>query len=76
MSEQITDQITITYSKKRCCECGVFYAIESARAYFSSCQCPMCAGDEIKKANLRADVAERSARALRGIIKKLKSKRP
>jgi len=61
-------QPNIELHVNRCFDCGRFYAVEVAR----NSTCPYCAREEVRQANARADTAERSAAASRGVIKRLR----
>ena len=64
---------TYEYGHQRCWECGTRWAVEKWRDNPHNV-CPYCGGNDVKKANDRADAAERTAVSLRGAVTKLKRK--
>ncbi len=56
---------------ERCSECGRYYGIEMTR----SSTCPYCARRNLANAMHELEVAERSARALRGTLTRRKKAR-
>jgi predicted Zn-ribbon and HTH transcriptional regulator len=67
----MTSNYTIIYEEFRCYQCGTFWAIEVTRKP-GTCVCPRCAAKSIEAANMAADKSERSARSLRGALKRSK----
>jgi len=70
-NENIRIEEPIDLAAKRCWTCGSFWAVDRWKT--GECSfCPVCAKDEIRKAQRRADKAERVANALRGALKRAK----
>lgn len=62
----------VEFTPKRCWECGRHWAIEKGFAFENLAKCPNCAGADIEKAEERAAAAERSMRAMRGAMARVK----
>ncbi len=69
----MTENLTFIFERRRCWDCGTFYAIETSRVSRTS-RCPICATSEVNRANERANKAEHVARGLRGAIKRVSAK--
>ena len=58
----------------RCYDCNQWWAWET-RSAPASRRCPYCAQDAVGEARRRRDVAEHSAAALRGVIKRMRNRK-
>ena len=67
----MTETHTIEFQTLRCWGCGSFWAFEKAR-HSSAYTCPRCNHDRIKELVDISIRQQRSIRALRGVISKLK----
>lgn len=73
MSE-FNHQPTLTLETHRCWECGRFWAIEKGFT-INSGTCPHCARRDLDKAEADRATLERSNRALRGAIARMRKRR-
>ena len=63
----------VTLQRRRCWECGRFWAYETFRE--GDPQCPVCAGRAIKRLQATVDKLQRGVNALRGALARMRKGR-